>query len=176
MAPPHSITEKQVEITAWYVFYTVSRHEKKAAENLEKNGFKVFLPLITEIKQWSDRKKKIQSPLFRGYLFVRAVPSQIQTICGFPGIVNAVKNFGKYAQVDKEEIETIQLLIKSGIYAEAIPGNIAKGDLVMVSEGPLKGMSGKCIQESSQHYFFVEVPSVNHLIRIKIHASAIRKI
>jgi transcription termination/antitermination protein NusG len=168
--------DKQLEIPAWHVFYTSSRHEKKSAEVLSKNGFEVFLPIVTEMKQWSDRKKKVQTPLFKSYLFVFISHSQIQSVCGFPGVSFAIKNAGKYATIKPKEIEQIRLLLSSGIYAEAVPGNVVEGDSVIIDEGPLKGMAGQCVLIASQNFFFIEVPSINHLIRIKIHASAVRKV
>ena len=44
----------------WYVLYTTSRAEKKVAQRLEEKGLEVFLPMIEELRQWSDRKKKVE--------------------------------------------------------------------------------------------------------------------
>ncbi|MDX1426779.1 MAG: transcription termination/antitermination NusG family protein [Salegentibacter mishustinae] len=49
---------------SWYVLYTKPRTEKRVAESLEQMGVEVYCPLITEIKQWKDRKKKLKTPLF----------------------------------------------------------------------------------------------------------------
>ena len=54
----------------WFAIYVKSRCEKKVNEQLEDIGVESFLPLITRVKQWSDRKKKVEEPLFRSYLFV----------------------------------------------------------------------------------------------------------
>lgn len=159
----------------WFVFYTASRHEKKAAEILHKHGYDAFVPVITELKQWSDRKKKVQSPLFKGYLFVKIAEHEIPQVVGYPGVSFALKMGGKYAKVREEEIEAIKRLIYSGIYAEAIPSDISGGDKVIVNEGPLKGMKGICREEAAQNYFLIEVPSINHLIKVKIHASALKR-
>lgn len=42
----------------WYALYVRSRAEKKVSQELEHIGIEVFLPLITRVRQWSDRKKK----------------------------------------------------------------------------------------------------------------------
>ena len=55
----------------WYALYTKSRNEKKAHSALVSSGIDSFLPLIKNLKQWSDRKKWVEEPLFRSYLFVQ---------------------------------------------------------------------------------------------------------
>jgi transcription antitermination factor NusG len=55
----------------WFVMYTRSRAEKKVAEMLVEEGVEVYLPMVEELRQWSDRKKKVQKALFNGYIFVK---------------------------------------------------------------------------------------------------------
>ena len=55
----------------WYVMYTTSRSEKKVADRLAERGWEVYLPIVEELRQWSDRKKKVQRPLFNAYVFVK---------------------------------------------------------------------------------------------------------
>ena len=55
----------------WFVLYTTSRSEKKVAKRLNEMGVEVFLPIVEELRQWSDRKKKVQKALFNGYVFVK---------------------------------------------------------------------------------------------------------
>ncbi len=54
----------------WYVLYTKSRNEKKLTQLLSEKGFDVYCPLQETVKQWSDRKKKVQEPIFKSYIFV----------------------------------------------------------------------------------------------------------
>ena len=55
----------------WYAIYTRAKAEKKVYEQLERSGYEVYLPLTTTIKQWSDRKKKIKTPLISSYVFIK---------------------------------------------------------------------------------------------------------
>ena len=55
----------------WYAVYTTSRAEKKVKQRLDESGIENYLPLRTEIRIWSDRKKKVSLPLIPGYIFVR---------------------------------------------------------------------------------------------------------
>ena len=54
----------------WWALYTKPRHEKKAKLEIEKKGITVYLPLNRVLRQWSDRKKWIEEPLFPGYIFI----------------------------------------------------------------------------------------------------------
>ncbi len=55
--------------THWYVVYTKARHERKVAENLAAKGIETYCPLKIQTKYWTDRKKRIEVPLFSSYLF-----------------------------------------------------------------------------------------------------------
>ena len=55
----------------WIAIYTKPRYEKTVKKEFQKKGFKVYLPMLKERRKWSDRKKWIEFPLFRSYLFVR---------------------------------------------------------------------------------------------------------
>src|SRR5919198_63927 len=60
----------------WYAIQTRSRHEKFVDSQLRQQGIITFLPLASELRCWSDRRKLVQLPLFPGYLFVRVVASR----------------------------------------------------------------------------------------------------
>ena len=74
MVKEQPITHHTLHITKkWYAIYVKSRHEKVIFSELQKKGIESSLPLMTTIRQWSDRKKKVEVPLFRSYLFVKIV-------------------------------------------------------------------------------------------------------
>jgi transcription antitermination factor NusG len=170
----NSTTEKKTP--SWHVFYTASRQEKKCEISLAVDGHTVFLPLSEQMRQWSDRKKKIKVPLFPGYIFVKILSSEVTKVSGYRGIVGPVRFESGYAIAREEEIESIRRLIETGVYAEIVPGSITIGDKVVVDEGPLKGQTGQCVLESGGNYLYIEIPSVNHSIRCKVPAASLRKI
>lgn len=160
----------------WFVFYTASRQEKKCEERLAADGFTVYLPLTEQLRQWSDRKKRVRVPLFSGYIFVYCRPHHVLTVSGYTGMVGPVRFQSGYAFAREEEITAIRRLLETGAQAEAIPGNVAVGDTVIVEEGPLKGHTGICVMEGGSSYLYIEVPSVQQSIRFKVPAGALRKI
>jgi transcriptional antiterminator NusG len=160
----------------WYVFYTASRQEKKCEQSLAVGEFMVFLPLSEQMRQWSDRKKKVKVPLFPGYIFVKCLASEVAKISGYRGIVGPVRFGTGYAIAREEEIESIRRLLDRGVYAEVVPRIISFGDKVFVEDGPLKGQIGRCISESGGNYLYIEIAAVNHSIRCKLTAASLRKL
>jgi transcription antitermination factor NusG len=95
----------------WFAFYTRSRAEKQLFTRLTDRGFISFLPLITRLKQWSDRKKKVKEPLIRSYVFVKIEPERILEILKVPGVVGILKYLGAPAVVKDFEIENLKILV-----------------------------------------------------------------
>ena len=92
----------------WYVVYTKPKWEKKVAERLSEIGITTYCPLITKLSQWSDRKKKIQVPLFNSYIFVQIDEKNRNVIFDIPGAIRYLFWLGKPAIVKEREIELIQ--------------------------------------------------------------------
>lgn len=160
----------------WFAFYCKSRHEKKSAEILDKQGFPVFLPLQTVLRQWSDRKKKVEEPLFKGYLFVECAENELFRICAVPGIVAPVKIAGRYGYLRPDEKVGIERLLATGIYAEPVQLDLREGDRIEITEGPMKGLQGTCLSEAGQAYFLLEIDSLKLSLRVRIAAGALRKL
>ena len=85
----------------WYVMYTRSRAEKKVADMLVEEGIEVYLPMVEELRQWSDRKKKVQKALFNGYVFVKTHRNNLWNCLKVPGAVKFVHFSGEYRQTGK---------------------------------------------------------------------------
>ena len=74
----------------WYAIYVKSTNEKKVFKTLDDIGIESFLPLITKMKQWSDRRKKVEEPLFRSYLFVNITLSDYYKVLNVNGVVKFI--------------------------------------------------------------------------------------
>ena len=72
--------KETIQKSKWYVLYTKPRHEIKALERLAQNGFEVYCPMKTTLKQWSDRKKKVSEPLLPSYIFIK-ISCIIKILC-----------------------------------------------------------------------------------------------
>jgi len=125
----------------WYVLYTQSRQEKKVAEGLQKIGIESFCPLVTVMKQWSDRKKKVQIPLINSYVFVNIEENKRDTVFAVAGIVRYLFWLGKPAVVRAIEIDALRDSLE-GIVDSFSINSLQKDSRITIEEGPFKGFDG----------------------------------
>ena len=125
----------------WYVLYTQSRQEKKVAEGLQKIGIESFCPLVTVMKQWSDRKKKVELPLINSYVFVNIEENNREAVFAVSGIVRYLFWLGKPAVVRAIEIEVLRTSLE-GIVDTFSVNPIQKDSLITLEKGPFKGFEG----------------------------------
>lgn len=126
----------------WRVVYTKPRNEKKVFERLSIQGFECYCPCQKILKQWSDRKKWVEEPLFKSYLFVKNPQTERQriSILETPGVVRFLYWLGKPASVKQAEIETIQKFLGEHESVEVI--SFETGSKLKIKDGALKGMEG----------------------------------
>jgi transcription antitermination factor NusG len=131
----------------WYVLYTRPRNEKKTARLLADKGVVVYCPLQETIKQWSDRKKKVQEPVFKSYLFVKLEQYEAEqvNVLTTQGAVRFLWWQGKPGVVREEEITAIQDFLNA-YKGVALQVAFGKGDEVKITEGALKEQKGKIVQ------------------------------
>lgn len=161
----------------WFVFYTKSRQEKKVKELLEKRGYEVFLPLQKVMRQWSDRKKKIEVPLFNSYVFVHSTEDKIPTVLQTPGIAWNIRHNNKPAILHPRELETIKRFLLSGLFIESYLGeDLLKGDIVEIQDGPLKGLKGKVERTSEGEKFTVALESIGYSLLVTLDPVVLKKV
>ncbi|MCB9244895.1 MAG: UpxY family transcription antiterminator [Flavobacteriales bacterium] len=160
----------EVEKERWLVVYVSSRQEKKVARILTDRGVEHYLPMARKLRQWSDRKKWVDFPLFNGYLFVRPDPAQFEWIPGVPGVVNYLRFSGKPAVVTEKEIEIIRSIESAGYYAESLltPEDFDRGDTVCVLHGPLKGQKGQLLRKNNEQIFLVSFDTLGQSLKVNI--------
>lgn len=152
----------------WFVMYTAPRSEKKVEQRLKEKGLKVYLPIVEEIRQWSDRKKKVQRPLFNSYIFVNTTKDRLWESLQVPGAVKFVNFAGEHATIRESEIEALKRIISTGVAVEVETSTIEKGQQVRILGGPLQGFQGECIQKANKDYFIIRIPSINQSMLINV--------
>jgi transcriptional antiterminator RfaH len=125
----------------WFVIYTKSRNEKKVAELLQKNGVEVFCPLVKLKKNWSDRTKIVETPLFNSYVFVNLSEKDRNVVFNVPGVIRFVFWLNKPAVVRDCEIESLKAMLSETMDSFSIE-NYQIGDTIKISEGAFKGVEG----------------------------------
>jgi transcriptional antiterminator RfaH len=125
----------------WFAIYTRPKNEKKVVNGLEKLGVEVYCPMITQVKQWSDRKKKVESPLINSYVFVNIEEKDRNLVFEVPGVVRYLFWLGKPALIQEQDIEVLKESLK-GIIASVEINGMQPGAILTIPTGPFQGKEG----------------------------------
>jgi transcription antitermination factor NusG len=153
----------------WFAVWTRSRQEKVAATMLEMSGVPFFLPLKTDLRQWSDRRQPVSVPLFSGYLFVRMNPTRDTRlrILNAPGVAGLVGNGAGPWPIPDQQIEDIRKVLSHRAECSVAP-ILKEGDLVRVRRGPLTGVEGRLSQNNSTTRLLISIESINMSLAINL--------
>ncbi|PKP34808.1 MAG: antitermination protein NusG [Bacteroidetes bacterium HGW-Bacteroidetes-17] len=132
----------------WYAIYTKSRQEKKVFKEIQKLGLTAYMPLETKIVQWSDRKKKVEEPMIRSYVFVKASEKEYYDVLNINGIVRYVTFEGKAAAIPEWQIEAMKKMLENNIPHAYSGERFMSGEKILIESGPLKGYTGEIIKDS----------------------------
>jgi transcriptional antiterminator RfaH len=157
----------------WYPVYTQPRAEKKAFQALGTKGIEAYLPLRRQLKQWSDRKKWVEEPFIKSYLFVRIADYDQTEVLMTKGISRFIYFGGKIASMPDRQIEDLKLLMASPVELEITEENLLPGEKIVIKAGPLKGMTGEIVSYRSQKQLALRLGDLGCSIIIHIAASLI---
>lgn len=159
----------------WYAVATRSRFEKKLDLELRRRGVECFLPLIEEIHLWSDRRKKVQEPLFRGYLFVRIDIRERFQVLQTDGAVRIVSIGAKPAPIPDEQINWVRILAR---HPDAIRRTeyIAIGDTVRIIAGPFRGVEGIVTRNGDTVRVAVALGSIAQAVSVDVDPAFVEPI
>jgi transcriptional antiterminator NusG len=131
----------------WYALYVQVNHEKEVVKRLEQKEVGCFLPLMETWSKRRDRRKKIQLPMFPGYVFVHALlDSDVHlTVVKTPGALSLLHNSQGPLSIPSYQIENLRTMIRSVQTIEIHP-YLKQGDWVHVVRGPLAGCTGILIR------------------------------
>lgn len=153
----------------WFAAWTRSRQEKSAAAMLSTLGVTHFLPLISQIHQWSDRKQNVTVPLFSGYLFVRmnlAKGSRLEVL-NASGIAGLVGNQMGPLPIPDHQIESIRIVLETQTQCTVLP-LLNEGDHVRVLRGPLAGVEGCLVRNNSSSRLSISIEMIHKSLMINV--------
>ncbi|HYD16520.1 MAG TPA: UpxY family transcription antiterminator [Candidatus Nanoarchaeia archaeon] len=172
--PPDTLSEKEGAVSVaidkpgvefdtpeWYIAMTKPRHEKRVAEQLAARGLTFYLPVHSAIRQWKNRRARVEFPLFPGYLFVHIAFRERLRALSVPGVLRFVDFGGRPAKLQQVEIDSLKLALAAGRTVEPHPF-LNTGDKVRVSKGLLAGVEG-ILKKGADGYCLVV--SVNEIMR-----------
>ncbi len=171
------VKEKDKELqTKWYAVYTRPRFEKQVLKGLLDQGIEGYLPLIKTMRQWSDRKKMVEVPLFSSYVFVHIDRRFYDQVLSTHGVVKYIAFEGKAATIPSDQIDNLRIIVDSNEMVETTWESRRKGDNVVVIAGSLKGLRGELITEGDRKKVLVRIEGIDQNLTVEVHTSLIEKI
>jgi transcription antitermination factor NusG len=156
-----------MEPKKWFVLQTRPRNESVVQRQVQARSIETFLPQIEKIRIWSDRKKKIQEPLFPGYLFVHgSEDDRISAISGTAGALKYVFFEGRPAKVSEREIMLIRDSLKEPEKISLEQMKISRGDEIVITHGVFKGMKGRVNEFRGNYKLTVNLEELSYSFSI----------
>jgi transcription antitermination factor NusG len=164
-APPAATDQEE----RWYALRTRGRHERMVEHRLRERGVATFLPMVTEIHRWSDRNKKVQFPLFSGYLFVRLAPSRVNSlrVLRTDGVFNFVGNNGEGTPIPDAQIEAVRAVLEGKLPWSSYPF-LTIGQRVRIRSGALEGVEGILVSRSGETAFVISVDAIQRSLAVRV--------
>ena len=153
----------------WYALHTRARHEKAIERRLRDQGMETFVPTTIQVHRWSDRKKKVEVPLFSCYVFIRSALSaedrtrvyQVESVHGFVG------TRGSSLPIPDEQIESIQKVLTQTAPWRSYPF-LKAGQRVRVRGGAMDGVEGVFLSENGDHSLIISIDAIQRSMAVRI--------
>lgn len=155
----------------WFALYTKPRAEFKAQVQISSLDIECYLPTITTLKQWSDRKKKVTEPLFSGYMFIFADEKERLLSLEQPAIVKTISFQGRPAVVPDWQIFNLKKLMSNEPDVTVV-NKLPEGTKVKVVAGPFRDVEGTIIQVSKdQRQLAITIDILNRSVVVHLTAA-----
>ena len=146
----------------WVAVYTNPRAEKKTEQILTDSGFEVYLPLRRELHTWSDRKKWVETPLLKSYLFAKITSRQEMTLREAVGVVTLIRFRGEVATIPESEIQMMKDFINAEYEIQVRSSEqLMVGKRVRIKSGSLAGKEGMLVSGCEDGNFAVEITGIS---------------
>jgi len=170
------LCEASMQEHRWYALYTKSRHEKLVDWELKKKGIESFLPLCKVERRWSDRKKVIEDPLFKGYVFVHIPLSLRWEVLSTVGVVSLVgRSGGKPVEVPEKELQALQRMIEEKVPIDPFP-YLKEGVRVYIRSGPLRGIEGFIVRKDRHCRLVISLDLLNQSVSAQVDEACVEPI
>ncbi len=173
LTPPPAL----YEAPRWYACYTRARAEKQVSSLLENRGIANYLPLVPRVRQWKDRKKVVEWPLFPSYVFGRFTLREVHRVLSTPGIATIVRTRGFPSPIPDEELANVRRFVQGaaqlGVEPELSP-MIREGQWVRITDGPLRGVEGRVIECRGRKRVLVGLAAVGQGLQVDVDGRLLR--
>lgn len=164
----------------WHALYVRSRSEKKVQAQLEEMGIEAYLPLVTTVRQWSDRRKKIEEPLFKSYVFVHSNAKEHLSILNVYGVMRFVTFEREAVVVPDNQIVAIKRFVEEYERGEEYKikndEELKVGQKVRIITGSMKGLEGRIQTIHNKRHLLVYIEAVGQYLPVQISRAKVEPV
>ena len=153
----------------WFAVHTHARHEKVVAQQIRELGITSFLPLFKQVRQWSDRRKVVEFPLFGCYVFVKLVPNHSQRlrVLTVNGVLGFVGTHGIGIPIPDEQIDAVRILVEQELPLSSHPF-LKVGQRVRIRSGALTGVEGILVSRCGERTLVISLDAIQRSLSVRI--------
>lgn len=176
-----SVTDDRVAYPKRWIAAVVGMNgEKKASTLLRNLGIEHYVPLQTEIHQWSDRRKKVTRIVIPMVIFLHVSEIEEHQVIRHSFIYKLLKYPGAkgYATViPDEQIETLKFLLGNSTTPVSFSPTLKPGDSIRVFRGPLTGLTGTVSEDDGSDFYEIQCPMpILGATTVKVHKSEVERV
>ncbi|HVO61422.1 MAG TPA: UpxY family transcription antiterminator [Terriglobales bacterium] len=154
----------------WFAVHTRSRHEKLVAQQFGEQGVTSYLPVVRQVRVWSDRRKIVELPLFSCYVFVKLLPNheqrlrvlRVHGVLSFVGTPNGVG-----LSIPEEQINAVRILIEKELAVSSHPF-LKIGQRVRIRSGALNGVEGILVSRSGERALVISLDAIQKSLKVRV--------
>ena len=153
----------------WYALHTRPRHEKAVVYRLTERGVETFLPIVTEVHRWSDRKKKVELPLFSCYVFAKFLSNRMDRlrILRVDGVLGLVGSRSEGTPIPDEQIDAVRTLVEGSLSCSPYPF-LKIGQRVRIRSGALDGMEGILVSRNGSSSLVISIDAIQRSLAVRV--------
>jgi transcriptional antiterminator RfaH len=153
----------------WFAVHTHARHEKAVAHAIREQGIASFLPLAKQVRQWSDRRKVVELPLFGCYVFVKLVPrnDQRMRVLRVSGVLGFVGTHGMGVPIPDDQIEAVRILVEQKLPVCSHPF-LKIGQRVRIRSGALAGIEGILVSRAGEQTLVISLDALQRSLSVRV--------
>jgi transcription antitermination factor NusG len=153
----------------WYALHTRPRHEKLVVQRLNERLVETFLPTVTEVHRWSDRKKKVELPLFSCYVFAKCLPNRIErlNVLRVSGVLSLVGSQGEGTAIPDSQMDAVRTLLQGEIPWSSHPF-LKIGQRVRIRGGALEGLEGILVGRNGSQALVISVDAIQRSLAVRV--------
>jgi transcription antitermination factor NusG len=165
--PEHTPPEQK-----WYALTVPYQHERQTEKALQSKGLETLVPVYRSRRQWSDRVKEVEMPLFAGYVLCQFDLTDRIHVTDTPGVAKIVGFGGGPTALKDSEIATIQQVVMSKLPLAPWP-YLKAGDRVRVDHGPMRGQEGTLVRTKDSMHLVINIDVLQRSIAVQVDRETI---